>query len=834
MQLILKPTSHPETGEIIINDSLFAIGRHEAPFDVCEPGLVDKLSKRHARIFEQDGKVYIADLDSLNGTTVNGQAVGKTPVLLQPGDEICLAGYLCYQAEILGAAAGRAVAEEQPPELRLILIPETAQIKLEPIVVSRFPFLVNKSSDVFERYREQYPDELRYISRRHAHFFLREGRLCIEDLGSTNGTFVCGERLEAQARELHTGDTVSFGGEQFVYTVTIDTGETGRDEEGREGTGGLTGTPAAIEDVTRTTFVTSANTFLDIFCTEDEQEEAAEPPAEETADVSQPSSGWQRRLQKTRSYLREIRDATTDDRAGSRGRVWLIPLAVMLGVAALALGLYFHGAPEREVRNLLDQADYAGALRSASGYLAEHPDDSKLDELAAEAMVKAVLPPWLARLEDGDYAAADRALEERRALVDTYPDGQRLLEMMHWVTGLERFVAERGGPDSPTVMFEHEARITELLDWWEEDRKTHRRMLATLSHHVPEFEAMHAQVFSHLRSLRSQQSLDLAAIERLIETVDAKLETGDTGELRPVIAEFRARYPKIAGVNQLEQDLTAYLAIVREVEAGNWIKASQMAGTTEFRSPSFRARVRSMRETELPAQAVIDSYAMASADWRAGRHEDSIERLQSLAGERWGEVAGRQLADKRELLQAFERLQGLRGTPDYADQVLEFYSMLDPVEDVYFVSAIEGDFRDQRVLAIARADQAAADARKAWNDYRERGRISGLHRLEERISEAFRQRAALLKSAYEDASSAMRIYKLLNVDDLSSLDGLYEDIVAEVLLQRRSLTELAMVLKPSLLESKLDLLPVVDRTSVLHVPVSGLSGPGRTGIGGRA
>ena len=80
----------------------------------------------------------------------------------------------------------------------------------------------------------------------------------------------------------------------------------------------------------------------------------------------------------------------------------------------------------------------------------------------------------------------------------------------------------------------------------------------------------------------------------------------------------------------------------------------------------------------------------------------------------------------------------------------------------------------------------------------------------------------------------MRIYKLLNVGDLSSLDGLYEDIVAEVLLQRRSLTELAMVLKPSLLESKLDLLPVVDRTSVLHVPVSGLSGPGRTGIGGRA
>ena len=86
MQLILKPTSHPETGEIIINDSLFAIGRHEAPFDVCEPGLVDKMSKRHARIFEQDSQVYIADLDSLNGTTVNGRTVRRAP--LRAGDVV--------------------------------------------------------------------------------------------------------------------------------------------------------------------------------------------------------------------------------------------------------------------------------------------------------------------------------------------------------------------------------------------------------------------------------------------------------------------------------------------------------------------------------------------------------------------------------------------------------------------------------------------------------------------------------------------------------------------------------------------------------------------------
>ena len=32
MQLILKPLTQPELGEIIVNDTLFAIGRHEEPF----------------------------------------------------------------------------------------------------------------------------------------------------------------------------------------------------------------------------------------------------------------------------------------------------------------------------------------------------------------------------------------------------------------------------------------------------------------------------------------------------------------------------------------------------------------------------------------------------------------------------------------------------------------------------------------------------------------------------------------------------------------------------------------------------------------------------------
>ena len=56
------------------------------------------------------------------------------------------------------------------------------------------------------------------ISRRHARVWRgTEGELRIEDLGSANGTFVNGERID-DTRTLHIGDVVRVG--QTVLTVT--------------------------------------------------------------------------------------------------------------------------------------------------------------------------------------------------------------------------------------------------------------------------------------------------------------------------------------------------------------------------------------------------------------------------------------------------------------------------------------------------------------------------------------------------------------------------------------------------------------------------------------
>jgi pSer/pThr/pTyr-binding forkhead associated (FHA) protein len=63
------------------------------------------------------------------------------------------------------------------------------------------------------------------VSRRHARLTFQGGKYVLEDLGSTNGTFVNGQRL-AGPRVLKAGEVVSFG-EQIVLVLEVTANDPG-------------------------------------------------------------------------------------------------------------------------------------------------------------------------------------------------------------------------------------------------------------------------------------------------------------------------------------------------------------------------------------------------------------------------------------------------------------------------------------------------------------------------------------------------------------------------------------------------------------------------------
>lgn len=71
---------------VVLDPGTYILGRD---IRVHIPVTDKYVSRRHARIFYRDGSWYIEDLDSSNGTIVNGTDIkGRGPVKLGKGDEI--------------------------------------------------------------------------------------------------------------------------------------------------------------------------------------------------------------------------------------------------------------------------------------------------------------------------------------------------------------------------------------------------------------------------------------------------------------------------------------------------------------------------------------------------------------------------------------------------------------------------------------------------------------------------------------------------------------------------------------------------------------------------
>ena len=147
MQAILKPLSHPQLSDILIEQPLFPIGRGEQPFAAYDADIIAHLSRRHARIFREGEGIYIADLGSRNGTRLNGKPVALKPQRLLAGDRLTLAGLLDYEVEIRSESGDTPPGESDPPALTLS--PTAEGSPLDALVVTRFPYLIGKSDPGF-------------------------------------------------------------------------------------------------------------------------------------------------------------------------------------------------------------------------------------------------------------------------------------------------------------------------------------------------------------------------------------------------------------------------------------------------------------------------------------------------------------------------------------------------------------------------------------------------------------------------------------------------------------------------------------------------------------
>jgi hypothetical protein len=103
-------TSGPETGRRVELDLEVAIGRQDTDLVVEDP----EVSRRHAVLRRSDGSVIVEDLDSTNGTFVNGERI-RSPIAVGPGDQIRV-GQTTLEIETDQRADDTIVSTPPPPD----------------------------------------------------------------------------------------------------------------------------------------------------------------------------------------------------------------------------------------------------------------------------------------------------------------------------------------------------------------------------------------------------------------------------------------------------------------------------------------------------------------------------------------------------------------------------------------------------------------------------------------------------------------------------------------------------------------------------------------------
>jgi pSer/pThr/pTyr-binding forkhead associated (FHA) protein len=169
------------------------------------------VSDQHAKIVRLEDAYVLMDLESASGTLLNGHRVERAAL---------------RDRDVIGLGAGG-------PELRIqILTPDLAErLSQATVVIPNFGELARRAGETFfidevPLDREQLtlgrgPEadlrlESPIVSRSHARLTRENGGLTLQDLGSTNGTFLGSKRIEEAP--LRDGDRVVVG--PFILEVT--------------------------------------------------------------------------------------------------------------------------------------------------------------------------------------------------------------------------------------------------------------------------------------------------------------------------------------------------------------------------------------------------------------------------------------------------------------------------------------------------------------------------------------------------------------------------------------------------------------------------------------
>ncbi len=817
MQFTLCCTSHQDIDDIIVDDNEFIIGRGQQPFCNYAASVIHGISRNHVKLSQDNGTVFVTDLGSSNGSTLNGQRVTSDAVEVQSGDLLCIADGLTYQVNF--KPVNEAPINGVPP-LQLILELEEEIDGVDSMVVAQFPFFIGKKKGAFKKLVQLEDKLIPYVSREHARITEESNELYLEDLGSTNGSFHNNKKLEKNRVLLLDGDVIAFGDTTFVFKVKIITAES---EQALLLAQEKLKAADSRNTMSKTMFISEADMFLDIYCSN--QKPATTEEIESASDRTDKCQSYDKNNPSKKStsnnkvlvFFRELKGAFSDDAPTPPINKWLMSLAAVL-VVAVSVGMYYKGSTEREIKELFDRGEFTQSAALANEYLWYNADDDHITDLSSVATLKHTIPQWLSSMASGEYKAAHIVLMDAGQLSKNNQQLRPMLEILGWIGKFESFLSYRGGFTAPIVAYKHEQSIVELLAWWGTDANEHIRLLKMIATITPEFDATHNQTMSQVRQLSSEKAIYVTALTTFKADLQADIDAGESQKIRDSVDTFMKRYPKVAGIRVLKDDLNVMLAYKAAIAASNLDEVIDLKTTEQIKSPPFQNWLAQQQQTVLPTTQTIDAYKRAQDKWQQGEYQSAILLLQEtgakgnpLLGVDGNPFIKRKLKRSIEIVATFESLnQASTSEPEYGQRLVAFHNSLDAQEDVYFIKQLAQRVTQVRSQLTTQMKTFFTNASKDWQRYKRNGSIRGKHRLEAKVSRTFKTQAKLLASAYSNANQGYKLHQLFSPKDNQQWVVMHSKIGDELARQKKWIKDLDIVLDNPLVQQKLNLLAGID------------------------
>lgn len=199
------------SGEIFrVKQQEISLGRDKDQVDFFVEDTGKVIGRHHADISTRDGRFFLRDNDSTNGTFHAGVQLQGDPVELSEFDEFCLA------EEPFFFATGESMSNILTSEVRGYLAMMTASDTGERRLLTDIILPLDRN----HLWNNGVLKDKTVNRENHACVFLEKDEYYLQDINSTNGTFLNGDRLShGEKRKLKDGDTILVAHTPFLFSV---------------------------------------------------------------------------------------------------------------------------------------------------------------------------------------------------------------------------------------------------------------------------------------------------------------------------------------------------------------------------------------------------------------------------------------------------------------------------------------------------------------------------------------------------------------------------------------------------------------------------------------